>query len=216
MPPFRLSLADLGREQMTTKPVAPAAAVARDAHWAAKMARLKSRELPERSLCLCDDASAKQAVTEAALGLAKARTTTASDSVEQGVVEDEREEWIATRPAMLLAEGRLEVAEAALRDVTITLTFRALPRPVWAQLLREHPPTESQADQGMEYNVETFPAALIAACHIERDESGAEVPGMTVAEAQELLDEWPDGEAKALFSVPLLVNQTMRADLGKG
>ncbi|WP_411142316.1 hypothetical protein [Streptomyces sp. x-80] len=194
----------------------PASALARDAHWAAKMARLKARQLPERSLRLCDDEHAKKAVTDTALALAKARTQARSESIEQGVLEAEREEWILSRPAVVAEQLELDDAERALEEATVVLTFRALPRPAWEQLLREHPPTEAQADQGMEYNVETYPAALIAACHIERDESGGEVPGMRGQEAQELLDAWPDSEAKALFTCALLVNQTLRADLGKG
>ncbi|MFH9246697.1 hypothetical protein ACH4LK_14855 [Streptomyces lydicus] len=194
----------------------PAAAVARDAHWSAKMARLKARKLPERSLRLCDDDEAKKNATDAALELAKARTAARAESIEQGIAEADREEWTVARPDVVAAQLRLDAAERTLEDATVVLTFRALPRPAWEQLLRDHPPTEAQADQGMEYNVETYPAALIAACHIERDQSGAEVPGMSEQEAQELLDAWPDSEAKALFTSALLVNQTLRADLGKG
>ncbi|WP_405889479.1 hypothetical protein OG427_02835 [Streptomyces sp. NBC_00133] len=192
------------------------AAVARDAHWSAKMARLKARKLPERSLRLCDDDEAKKNATDAALELAKARTVARAESIDQGVSEVDREEWTVARPDVVSAQLRLDTAERALEDATVVLTFRALPRPAWEQLLRDHPPTEAQADQGMEYNVETYPAALIAVCHIERDESGGEVPGMSEQEAQELLDAWPDSEAKALFTCALLVNQTLRADLGKG
>ncbi|MEU2558437.1 hypothetical protein ABZ626_03680 [Streptomyces longispororuber] len=180
------------------------------------MARLKARKLPERSLRVCDDDEAKKHATEAALDMAKARTAARTESIEQGVPEADRETWITGQPAVLAAQLRLDAAEQALEDVTVVLTFRALPRPAWEQLLRDHPPTEAQADQGMEYNIETYPAALIAACHIERDESGAEVAGMTEQEAQELLDAWPDSEAKALFTSALVVNQTLRADLGKG
>ncbi|MEU8968957.1 hypothetical protein AB0D11_06715 [Streptomyces monashensis] len=203
---------------MTTTAISgpPAAAVARDAHWSAKMARLKARKLPERSLRLCDDDEAKKNATDAALELAKARTAARVQSVEQGISEADREDWTIGQPEVVAAQLRLDASEQALDDATVVLTFRALPRPAWEQLLRDHPPTEAQADQGMEYNVETYPAALIAACHIERDEAGAEVPGMSEQEAQELLDAWPDSEAKALFTCALLVNQTLRADLGKG
>lgn len=203
---------------MTTplKPEPPAAVVARDAHWAAKMARLKARKLPERTLRLVDDDAAKQAVTDAALELAKARTAAHTQCTEQGVPEAEREDWITARPVVLAAQGRLEQAQQALEDSSLALTFRALPRPVHEQLLRAHPPSESQADEGMEYDVETYPAALIAACHVEYGPDGTEVPGMTETDAQELLDEWPDAEAKALFHSAVMVNQTLRADLGKG
>ncbi|MFD5888210.1 hypothetical protein ACFWHQ_19815 [Streptomyces sp. NPDC060334] len=194
----------------------PPSAVARDPHWAAKMQRLRARRLAERTLSICDDPVRKAAVTGAALRVARARTEAQAASIEQGVAESARSEWVAQRPEVLAAEGELADAQQELDRATERLTFRALPRPAWEQLLREHPPTEAQADAGMEYNVETFPAALIAACHIERDEAGAEVPSMTDADAQDLLDAWGDSDAKALFTTALVVNQTIRADLGKG
>ncbi|MFF4504836.1 hypothetical protein [Streptomyces sp. NPDC001401] len=203
---------------MTTRSKAqpPAAVVAKDAHWAAKMERLRARKLPESTLSICDDEDAKTAVTDAALDLAKARAAALAECVEQGIREDQRNAWVASNPEVLATDTALTRAQEALAEATVTLTFRALPRPVWEQLLRDHAPTEAQADRGMEYNVETFPAALISACHVERDETGAEVDGMSVADAQELLDAWPDAEAKALFTGALVVNQTLRADLGKG
>ncbi|GHE80161.1 hypothetical protein GCM10014715_39420 [Streptomyces spiralis] len=194
----------------------PAAAVAKDAHWSAKMARLRARKLPESTLSICDDEAVKVAVADAALELAKARAAAVAECVEQGISEDKREAWVASNPQVVAADVALTRAQDAQAEATLVLTFRALPRPVWEQLLRDHAPTEAQADKGMEYNVDTFPAAVISACHVERDESGAEVDGMSVADAQELLDAWPDAEAKALFTAALVVNQTLRADLGKG
>lgn len=123
---------------------------------------------------------------------------------------------MASNPQVLAADAALVKAQDVLEDATLRLTFRALPRPVWEQLLLDHAPSEAQADKGMEYNVDTFPAALISACHVERDAGGAEVEGMSVEEAQELLDTWADAEAKALFTAALVINQTLRADLGKG
>ena len=201
---------------MTTTVEPPAAAVAKDPHWSAKMARLRARKLPERTLSICDDNDAKTAVTEAAMTLAKARAAALAECSEQGIREEQRDAWVASNPAVLAADAALSRAQDALSDATLTLTFRALPRPVWEQLLRDHAPTEAQADQGMEYNVDSFPAALISACHIERDEAGGTVDGMTEVEAQELLDTWADAEAKALFTAALVINQTLRADLGKG
>ncbi|WP_329317997.1 hypothetical protein [Streptomyces sp. NBC_01262] len=197
-------------------PEPPAAVVARDPHWAAKMARLRARKLPERILSFVDDQALKQALSDAALALAKVRAAANAASIEQEVPEEQREEWVQAQPEVLAASAALDEAQRVLAEATLTLTFRGLPRPVWEQLLREHPPTEAQADAGMEYNVETFPAALISASHVERDEADAEVPGMSVEDAQELLDAWPDSEAKALFTAALMVNQTLRADLGKG
>jgi hypothetical protein len=193
---------------MTTTSVEPPAdAVARDPHWAAKMARLRARRLPERAVSFLDDQDLKQQVTDAALDMAKARTSAVDRASEMEVPADERESWALAQPEVLAAQAALDEARRALAAGTLKLTFRALPRPAWEQLLREHTPTEEQADLGHEYNVETFPAALVSASSVD---------GMSEAEAQELLDSWSDADAKALFTAALLVNQTMRADLGKG
>ncbi|MFC8895800.1 hypothetical protein [Streptomyces cinereoruber] len=185
----------------------PAHAVARDAHWAAKMERLRRRKLLERTATFADDPVAKKAVADAALALAKARADADRRADAEEIPAEQREAWISGQPNVLAADSKLAEANAALEDATITLTFRALPRPVWEDLLQEHPPTEQGADQGHEYNVDTFPAALISASSTD---------GMTAGEAQELLDAWSDPDAKALFTAALLVNQTPRADLGKG
>ncbi|MGW6238368.1 hypothetical protein [Streptomyces sp. NPDC055094] len=192
---------------MTTTVDPPAAAVARDPHWAAKMARLRARKLPERRVSFTDDQALRQAVTEAALCLVKARNAALNRALVQDVPEERREEWVQTQPDVLAADSSLAGANRALEEGTIRLTMRGLPRPLWEQLLAEHPPTEEQADRGHEYNVLTFPAALISATSVD---------GMSVGEAQELLDTWGDADAKALFTAALLVNQTGRADLGKG
>ncbi|MEV4557202.1 hypothetical protein AB0K51_09405 [Kitasatospora sp. NPDC049285] len=201
---------------MTTIIEPPAAAVAADAHWRAKMARLRARKLPERTVRICDDDEAKLAVTDAQLKLAKAlaeaRTTAAANDVDAGQVDS----YVESQPLVVIARSLLATAEQRLSDATIAVTFRALPRPVWEALLAEHPPTEEQAEQNMDYNVLTFPAALIAASHVERDEAGTEVDGMSVEDAQLLLDEWADADAKVLFTGAMLVNQHTRADLGKG
>ncbi|MFF3976965.1 hypothetical protein [Streptomyces sp. NPDC001828] len=191
----------------TTLHEPPAQAIAADAHWAAKMAKLRSRQLPERVISFVDDNQLKIARNEAALKLAAARAQAETAADDQEVPEADRDRWVGAEPGVVAAELALQSAEARLDAATVTLTFRALPRPVWEQLLREHPPSEQQAEQGMEYDVETYPAALISASSVD---------GMTVEEAQELLDAWADSEAKALFTTALMVNHQLRADLGKG
>ncbi|MFD9792093.1 hypothetical protein ACFWXK_14205 [Streptomyces sp. NPDC059070] len=185
----------------------PAHAVAADAHWAAKMAKLRARRLPERAAKFVDDPLLRTARNETLLKLAAARAEAETAADHQAVPEREREQWVTTRPEVVAAELAAGSAQEALDEATVELLFRALPRPAWEQLLREHPPTEEQADQGMEYNVDTYPAALVSASSVD---------GMSVEEAQELLDAWSDPDAKALFTAALVVNQQLRADLGKG
>ncbi|MFI9157492.1 hypothetical protein [Kitasatospora aureofaciens] len=200
----------------TTTVEPPAQAVAKDAHWRAKMARLRARSLPERTVSICDDDAATAAVSDAQMQLARARAAARTAAAGQGVDDTEVDAFTEAHPQVVIARSVLSTAEQALADATVQLTFRALPRPAWEALLRQHAPTEEQADRGQEYNVLTFPAALIAASHVERDDTGAEVEGMTVEDAQALLDEWSDGDAKVLFTAALAINQTLRVDLGKG
>ncbi|MFF3329776.1 hypothetical protein ACFYWX_09470 [Streptomyces sp. NPDC002888] len=109
----------------------PAEAVARDPHWAAKMARLRARQLPERAVSFLDDQDLKQRVTDAALSMAKARTSAVGRASEMEVPADERESWALAQPDVLAAQAALDGARRALAAGTLTLTFRALPRPAW-------------------------------------------------------------------------------------
>jgi hypothetical protein len=94
-----------------TTAVPPAAAVAKDAHWSAKMARLRARKLPERTMSICDDQAAKAAVTDAALSLAKARAAALAECTEQGIREDQRDAWVASNPQVLAADASLTAAQ---------------------------------------------------------------------------------------------------------
>ncbi|MFJ4412977.1 hypothetical protein [Streptomyces sp. NPDC088925] len=191
----------------TTMVEPPAAVVARDPHWAATMARLRARKLPERTASFTDDPGLKRAVTEAALRLADARARAFSEAETQEVPQAQREEWIQAHPDVLAADVGLGAANKEFDDGTVRLRFRALPRPAWEGLLRAYPPSEEQADAGHEYDVDRFPAALISASSVD---------GMSEDEAQDLLDTWAEPDARALFTAAMLVNQTSRADLGKG
>ncbi|MEU5438754.1 hypothetical protein AB0G73_36225 [Streptomyces sp. NPDC020719] len=58
----------------------PVSAVARDAHWALKLARLRARQLPEHTLRICDDLGAKQQLEQARLEAARCRMADAERS----------------------------------------------------------------------------------------------------------------------------------------
>lgn len=186
-------------------PAPPANAVARDAHWARKLARLRARQLPEHTLQICDDLAAKKRLEQAKLDVARCRM---ADAEAERVTSAETER----------AEHELVVAREAFDEVSLTLTFKALPRPVLDGLIKRFPPTEAQAEDGDAWNPETFPAALIAAAHIERDGSGEAVEGMTEGDAQDLLDSWPVAESNALFAAAWQAQQIVRTstvELGK-
>lgn len=189
-----------------TAPAPPAKAVARDAHWAAKLARLRARQMPEYTLVICDDQDAKQHLDETLRDLARCRMADA---------ENGREYSDATAKA----EAEVETAQEMFDCVAVELTFRALPRPILDGLIKRFPPTEAQAEDGDAWNPETFPAALIAAAHIERDDEYNVVEGMSEEDAQDLLDSWPVAESNALFAAAWQAQQIVRTstvELGKG
>ncbi|MEV4741570.1 hypothetical protein [Streptomyces sp. NPDC049555] len=178
----------------------------RDAHWAAKLARLRARTLPEQTLVICDNPAVRERLEAAKEEAARCRMADAA----VGRVGSEETH---------LAEAELAAAQDAFNSVAVTLAFRALPRPVLDGLIRNHPPTEQQAEAGDLWNPDSFPAALVAAAHVERDAYGQPVDGMTPAEAQELLDSWPISESNALFQAAWQAQQITRAstlELGKG
>ncbi|MER6548329.1 hypothetical protein [Streptomyces sp. NPDC001250] len=183
----------------------PAKAVARDAHWAAKLARLRARQLPEYTLVICDDQEAKRRLDKAVLEFARCQMADAENGREHSE-ETQR------------AEEDVEDAQADFDAVSLELTFKALPRPILDGLIKRFPPTEAQAEDGDAWNPETFPAALIAAAHIERDDEGNIVDGMSEQEAQDLLDSWPVAESNALFAAAWQAQQIVRTstvELGK-
>jgi hypothetical protein len=177
-----------------TTPVPPAAAVAADAHWAAKMQRLRDRTLAETVFTICDDQDIADRRAKAERDLRFMRETT----------EAQPDADAAARLAE--AERDLADAQAAYDEVAIPLRFRALPRLALEALYKTHKPSEEEATEGAEWSA-SFPAALIAA---------ASVDGMSEQDAQYLLDTWSLAEANALFAAAQQVQNTTRADLGKG
>lgn len=101
---------------------------------------------------------------------------------------------------------------------TVVMRFQAIGSKRWETLLADHPPTDAQqrehlaeqekvgiplqARRRLQWNVDTFPPALIAACIVE--------PKLTVAQAEELWESeaWNAGELDAIFSAAVRVNTT--------
>ncbi|KAA6214607.1 hypothetical protein CP973_36690 [Streptomyces albofaciens JCM 4342] len=108
--------------------------IARDAHWARKLARLRARQLPEYTLRLCDDMAAKKRFDQAKLEAARLRMADADTGADPAEVER--------------AEVELKEAKAAYEAASLSLAFRALPRPVLDGLIQCCPPTEEQAEDG--------------------------------------------------------------------
>lgn len=168
----------------------------------------------EIRVSICDDGDARSALLEARNALYDAEHPRDGDP-DLEVVEGARQD--------------LEAAEAAAREVSVLYVFRSIGRKAWRALIDEHPPTEDEiADADAEYqrrkaagedieasavrpdwNGDTFPQAALSACCIE--------PGLTEAEADELLDQVSDLEASQLLGAAVVANMTSRVvDLGKG
>lgn len=176
----------------------PPAAVAQDAHWAARMARLRARKPVERELRVYDDESGRRDVDLARMAVMSGRA-----ELDDAEPSDRAEK----RRRLTKLERELAAAEAALAEHTVALRFRALPRDVFEALQTLHPPTKEQEGKGETYNVETFAPTLISACSVD---------GMTESEAAELLKTWNQAEAAALFGTAITVNTITRLDLGNG
>lgn len=189
---------------MSATKMPPPAAVARDAHWSHKMAKLRQYKPLEQAVRLSVDPSV-------AHGLELAQRA-ADEGAESGY--DESSEQHAARLERLKAD--LEAAQDAVAEATVEILLRGLPRDVYEQLLADHPPTDEQKGRDEVYNVEAFAPALVAACHVELNEAGDEVRGMSASEAAELFGILNQGDASALFSVAQLVCTAPRVGLGKG
>ncbi|WP_282795784.1 hypothetical protein [Streptomyces sp. CC224B] len=179
----------------TKQPAPPAAAVAADAHWQQKMARLRARAAAEVPLYLWQDQRLREAYEEAQHAARRARQ----------LADDEPDSAVLATQAQA-AEKACEAARAAHEADCEVLVFRALPGDAFTKLMQAHPPTEEQAEAGNDWNEDTFPAALIAA---------ASVDPMTEQEAAVLLAEWGMADRAALFQAALSAQNTRRSDWGK-
>lgn len=78
-------------------------------------------------------------------------------------------------------------------DARAVFHVRSLSRVDYRNLLDAHPPRNDDED----WNEETFPPALIAACvfkvEVQREGSTDEIDGLTVEEATEMWQEWEAG-----------------------
>jgi hypothetical protein len=184
-------------KQAATKPEPPAAAVAQDAHWAAKMERLRAREAPTYTLRICDDDAAKDELDRAERLV---RRTADEADLEPDDPDVKRR---AAAAAAALARAQQAVEDATL----VLLRFRGLPRPAYRALVKANPPTEEQAEDGQDWDEDTFAPALISA---------ASMDGMTVENATELMNTWASQEANNLFLAAFEPQRANRTDLGKG
>jgi hypothetical protein len=113
------------------------------------------------------------------------------------------------------ARERLEAASAALGPYVEVMQAAVLPPHEYDALVDDHPPTDEQRKLGAAFNLDTFPAALLAAC-LQQDgqpvmpaqdwQAWAKTPGAVAS-----------GELNALFNVCVNVNdRSPSVHVGKG
>lgn len=109
-------------------------------------------------------------------------------------------------------------AKAAFEKASMEFVFKALGRKKYRKLLEDSrfKPTPSQLKEArekgiqLEFNADTFPQAIIAACCLDPVLSEEDVIDMWDS------DEWAEGELLGLFQVAYEVNNTFRTvNLGK-
>ncbi|MFH9236031.1 hypothetical protein [Streptomyces globisporus] len=180
----------------TRKPAPPAEAVATDAHWQAKLAKLRARTRPTVTLTICDDEDLKKAAATARFLEQQAKEAAEKNPGDK-----------ASQAAAKAASEHLASAQAALDEASVELRFQALPRNDFRELLAAHPPTEEQADKGYDHNPDTMAPVLIATASLDP---------LTEEDATDFLADWSQAEGERLYAAALRVQQTDRMDLGKG
>ncbi|MFD7980181.1 hypothetical protein [Streptomyces sp. NPDC059071] len=158
--------------------------------------RARARQRPVLKMTICDDVAVKAALDLAQHTVRRAKAEAADRPGDRVIAE-----------AVSLAQKELEAAQAAFDAEAYDLRFQALPRKDFEALKKAHPPTEAQAEDGFEVNINTFAPELIAAASLD---------GLTVDDARSFLEDWAEGEANTLFTTAWTVQQETRTDVGKG
>lgn len=89
---------------------------------------------------------------------------------------------------------RLQELTAQIEESVVTFELQALSSTAYRKLQEAHPP----AGEGLPFNPDTFPQALISACSLD--------PKMTVEEVEQLFDLIHEGEFKKLWDTAIAVN----------
>ncbi|MEU6979567.1 hypothetical protein [Streptomyces sp. NPDC046371] len=158
--------------------------------------RARARQRPVLKMTICDDTAIKAALELAQHTLRRAKAEAADRPGDPAVAE-----------IVTLAQSELTKAQAAFDAEAYDLRFQALPRADFEALKKKHPPTEAQAEEGYEVNVDTFGPALITAASLD---------DLTVDDATSFLETWGEAEAGQLFNTAWGAQHESRADVGKG
>lgn len=154
-----------------------------------------SKKAVHKSVRLCMDTDLREELEEARRALSAAETRS------RGLRGE------ASETALANAQERVSDLEQQVRESSVKFLFKSLGRKRMDTLVGEHPPTPEQKAQGtterpVEFNPDTFPQVLVAACIVE--------PELTQEDVDELWidDRWSDLDLAALFNTALMANQT--------
>lgn len=86
------------------------------------------------------------------------------------------------------------------KEIEFNILFKSIGSKRYDDLLGQHKPTKEQAKDGAQWNGETFPPALIAACAVDPEIS------LEDAEAIWASDDWSRGELLDLFVAVIKLN----------
>jgi hypothetical protein len=170
--------------------------------WDALQKQLDSMPKPTQALRLCSDPDVRDRYQQA-----KQAAQRAEDYLKSLGKDADKDALALVRKQTKEAQDALKAAQAEYDDHTVVLTFQALERGRLEDLIKEHPPTEEEEQDGAEYHADTFAPALIAA---------ASVDGMPLEYAQHAMKTWALDDWKSLWGAAWSVQQRKRTDLGKG
>ncbi|NUV54553.1 hypothetical protein G6W51_16875 [Streptomyces coelicolor] len=170
--------------------------------WDVIQKQLDAMPKPTQVLRLCSDPELRDRYHQAKL--AKERAEDYLKSVEK---DADKEAVTAVRRQFIETTVAFDQAREAYEAATVVLTFQALERGRLEDLIKQHPPTEEEEQDGDEFHAETFAPALIAASSTD---------GMPLEYAQHAMRTWALDDWKSLWGAAWSVQQRKRSDLGKG
>ncbi len=170
--------------------------------WDALRKRLDGIKLPTASFTICEDPDLRQV-----LARAKAEHQRATERLESAGEDTDPELKALLQKTADTTKTDLEDAQKAFDEVSVTLRFTALERKALEDLRKQHPPTEEDEANGLDYALETFAPALISAASLD---------GMPLEDAQYFLDTWSSADATDLWRAAWNIQHQKRSDLGKG
>lgn len=171
--------------------------------WDAIQKQLDSMPKPTQPLRLCSDPEIRDRYQQA-----KQTAQRAQDYLNSLGKDADKDALTLVRKQVKEAQDALAKAQADYDAHTVTLTFQALERDQFKELIKEHPPTEEDEaqDSNADFHFDTFAPALISAASLD---------GMPLEYAQHAMKTWALDDWTSLWGAAWLVQQRKRTDLGK-